>query len=250
MDGESLWKLKSIAMKAYQIFGSENSVDIDVMFFVEEIPQNIDACRALCMKLAEEFAQKQQVEKKINANIAKIENGCIVQIFKGMIDESNNALFYTYNIHNQLFDNQIHQLLPRNIDAKLVRTYRVLLSFLTKTTERVQVKAALRGDFSLKLAALQKIELHHYETEDSLGNTVSIPDFQKTFAFQIGQTIALLEGKELFTKNEIAAYFPDLQPYLNRNLGESHQVLQKYLSQLNELSQKRLPFMTQLYEVS
>ncbi len=235
-------------MLLYQFFGSENSTDIDVMFFVEEIPENIHACRALCNDLAQQFQQKKGITENINSNIAVVENGRIKAIFKGIIDESNNALFYTYKLHYQDFSNQISQVLPRNIDVKLIRTARVLLSFLTKTTERSLVKKGLQGDFNEKLAALKVLDLAHYETESALGNTNTIPDFQKTFAFQIGQTLALLEGKEYYTKNEVGAHFPDLQPFLNRNKGLSNEILQQYLDIFIEKGYERLPFMTQRYE--
>lgn len=232
----------------YQIFGSENSTDIDVMFFVEEIPANIPACRALCNDLAQQFQQKKGISENINSNISVVENGRIVAIFKGIVDESNNALFHTYKLHYQDFENNISQVLPRNIDAKLIRTARVLLSFLTKTTERSLVKKALQSNFGEKLAALKTLTLRNYETESALGNTNSLPDFQKTFAFQIGQTLALLEGREYYTKNEVGAHFPDLQPFLNRNKGLSNEVLQEYLGIYIQKGSERLPFMTQLYE--
>lgn len=214
----------------YQIFGSENSLDLDVMFWVSEVPENIQAARDLCRVLAQAFQEKKGISEKINANIAKVEEGRIVAIFKGIISESNNALFYTYSLHKQDFPNQIRVVLPRDIEEKLHRTVRVLLSFLTKTVERSKVKLALQGDFLQKIKVLREINLCEYENEAALGYTNSLVDFQKTFAFQIGQTLALMEGKELFTKNEIAAYLPDLQPYLNRDEGISNYILQQYLS--------------------
>lgn len=236
-------------MLLYQFFGSENSRDIDVMFFVDEIPANIHACRALCNDLAQQFQEKKGIIDNINSNIAVVENGRIMAIFKGIIDESNNALFHTYKLHYQDFENKATQVLPRNIDAKLIRTARVLLSFLTKTGERSEVKKALQGDFRAKLAALKALNLRNYETEIALGNTNTIPDFQKTFAFQIGQTLALLEGKEYYTKNEVGAHFPDLQPFLNRNKGLSNAILQQYLDIFIIKGNQRLPFMQQLYEL-
>jgi hypothetical protein len=213
----------------YQFFGSENSLDIDIMFWVEEIPENVQEARALTQALAHEFQQKKQLTKKINANIGKVQDGKIVALFKGIVAESNNALIHTYSLHYQDYPNQITQLLPQNIAEKTLRTARVLLSFLTKTTQRSAVKMALRGNFVQKLAVLGDIQLSHFETESALGNTNTIVDFQKTFAFQLGQTLALWEGKELFTKNEIGLYFPNLQPYLDRTQGISNALLQKYL---------------------
>ena len=36
------------------------------------------------------------------------------------------------------------------------------------------------------------------------------------FAFQLGQAIGLHQGKELYTKADISAAFPNLHPYLYR----------------------------------
>ena len=46
-----------------------------------------------------------------------------------------------------------------------------------------------------------------------------IQDFYKLFVFQIGQAIPLiLSRKELYTKKDIVAEFPMLEPYLYRML--------------------------------
>lgn len=235
-------------MIQYQFFGSENSIDIDVMFFVEVLPADIQGCRALCNELTAELQSRISPHTKINANVSVLEDGRIVAIFKGIIDESNNALYHTYGLHSQYFPPLITQLLPRDIETKLLRTARVLLSFLTKTASRSDIKKALQGDFTLKLAALRALQLTDYETETSLGNTNTIPDFQKTFAFQIGQTLALMEGREYYTKNEITYYLPDLQPYLYREAGISNVVLQQYLSLFLTQATAFLPQMQRLYE--
>lgn len=205
-------------MLSYQFFGSENSTDIDVMFFVEKSLQIFMRVGHCAMIWRRNFSRKKGLSKNINSNIAVVENGRIVAIFKGIIDESNNALFQTDKFYYQYVENKITQVLPRNIDAKIIRTARVLLSFLTKTVERSEVKKALQGDFVQKLAVLKTLRLHNYETEKALGNTNTIPDFQKTFAFQIGQTLALLEGKEYYT-TKVGAHFPDLQPFLIETKG-------------------------------
>ncbi|MFN0203482.1 MAG: hypothetical protein ACKVTZ_18290 [Bacteroidia bacterium] len=222
----------------YQRFGSENSLDMDIMFFVTEIPDTLQGARELGAVLARQFQEKKGIQESINANIARLENGVITAIFKGIADESNNALFSTYSLHLQDFPNQIRQKLPRNVQAKCERTARVLLSYLTKTKERSPIKTALKGDFLQKIDALSILQLTDYETEESLGNTNTLADFQKTFAFQIGQTLALLQGIELFTKNEIAHHFPDLQAYLNRETGVSNAVLQEYLELFVKESRK------------
>lgn len=69
----------------------------------------------------------------------------------------------------------------------------------------------------------------HLNTITSFGRDKSTPDILKSIAFQLGQTIALQEGKELYTKNQIAACFPNLRHCLSREENVDFEDLQKHL---------------------
>ncbi|MFC0780060.1 hypothetical protein [Flavobacterium sp. HJSW_4] len=209
----------------YQIFGSENSLDLDLVFFIEEMPETI----AEKLSLSKEFSQSVISffpEKEINANLAVQRNGHLVEVYKGTTDELNNALFYTYQNHHQKFGNQITKLLVRDVDLKFLRSARMILSFLSKTEYRSMIKSALKGDLDEKIEALEKIDL---EQLSSFGKNTNLLDIQKSIAFQLGQAISLHEGKELYTKNEIANAFPDLKKYLSREENTDFENLQKWL---------------------
>ena len=66
------------------------------------------------------------------------------------------------------------------------------------------------------------------------GKKGSTEDVYKTFAFQLGQILALRDGVELYTKRDVADYFPDLTPYLYREKGTDFTTLQQYLDQFTE----------------
>lgn len=123
----------------YQIFGSENSLDVDVVFFIEEMPETIVEKLALSKEFSKSITSFFP-EKEINANLAVCKNGHLVEVYKGTTDELNNALFYTYSFHEQKQENQITKLLLRDVDLKFLRSIRMILSFLSRTEYRILVK--------------------------------------------------------------------------------------------------------------
>jgi len=228
----------------YQIFGSENSLDVDVVFFVEQMPETIVEKLALSKefsKLITSFFP----EKGINANLAVCKNGHLVEVYKGTTDELNNALFHTYDFHEQKQENQIAKLLVRDVDLKFLRSTRMILSFLSKTQYRVLVKKALTGNLHEKIQALETINLSDIT---SFGKDKNSQDILKSIAFQLGQTIALQEGKELYTKNQIAASFPDLRKYLFREGNVDLNDLQKWLYTFTEILKTRSALMKNTFE--
>ena len=86
----------------FQIFGSENSTDYDVMVFVDTVPSNIDFGHQCCKEFNKKLS-KILTDKPLNTNIGIIKDNELVWVFKGTVDEVNNALFYTYNIIQMLF---------------------------------------------------------------------------------------------------------------------------------------------------
>mgnify|MGYP001801201910 CR=1 FL=1 len=112
----------------FQIFGSSDSLDLDVVFFVEKlgaIHENFLQAKELSIMLNDFL----NTSKRINANLAIVRDGVVKGVYKGTIDELNNALFHTYLLHQQYFDQRIAQLLPRNLELKLIRTLRKTLSY-------------------------------------------------------------------------------------------------------------------------
>jgi HAD superfamily, subfamily IIIB (Acid phosphatase) len=182
--------------------GSENSLDKDVYVIIPK-PLEMREAKKLCDSFTE-----------INANLIYIENGKINWTYKGTEDECNNSILATFNLHPQNIDCPITEKAERSYALKMLRTVRGLLSYASRTEHREIVKKALvTYSMDEKIEAMKQINL-------SL-----IPDFQKTnlietykfYAFQMGQTLSLLQDNvELFTKNSVANYYPELSDYLDR----------------------------------
>lgn len=184
------------------IHGSENSLDIDAYILVDKKFENQPA-KELCNQF-----------KELNANLIQVENGKVVWCYKGTIDECNNSVLETYHLHQQEVENPITQKLERNYGLKMLRTIRGLLSYCSRTQWREIVKKALQsGDLTQKIEVLKTLDLNQIDDFDK--NTKI--EAYKFFAFQMGQSLALLEDNvELFTKNKVAQYYPELKDYLDR----------------------------------
>lgn len=184
------------------IHGSEDSTDLDVVYVFDYVP-SLEECKKFCVSKVSE-----------NGNIIVVKNGIVVFSYKGSVDEVNNALFNTYTLHEQEFPLVIEQTVQRDLILKDIKVIRKILSSLSKTKYRSEIKAALRGDWKAKLNTLKKIDYSSIDFS-SVPKTTKI-DILKSFAFQVGQALALHDGSELYTKKAIADYFPKLEDYLYR----------------------------------
>lgn len=200
----------------YQIFGSENSLDYDIVIFIDSIPSTIDESHMLCKKYNSELSLIHS-DKVVNSNLAVVKDGFIVDCFKGTIDELNNSLFYTYKNHTQPYPLQITSVLERNIDKKILRVCRGILSFYSRTDMRDKVKPALRGDLRIKIPVLKDIDFT--KMLEFPNKKESIKDIYKVISFQFGQLFSLLDGfeSESYTKSDIIKNYPKLSNMLNRS---------------------------------
>ena len=204
------------------IHGSENSLDIDAYLLVEKELSNQDA-----KKICEQYSQ-------INANLLLIENGQVKWCYKGTRDECNNSILATYHLHKQVHPCPIEQEMPRAYGLKLARTLRGLLSYVSRTEHRTDVKKALTSSsLDFKLEVLNKINLTQIEDFEKSSKV----ETYKFFAFQIGQTLALLkDNRQLFTKNTVAQEYPDLKDYLDRKESDAVKLQKFYTEFLNFVS--------------
>lgn len=235
----------------YNIFGSEDSIDIDVMVYVDTIPNTEDGknkCAELEKQLSEELQTRsfsidessykqikeneepklsQEIIKKVNVNLAIVKDGIIVDCFKGTPDEVNNSVFFTYVLHKQKYECMVKRKVIRDIQLKCARSVRIILSFLSRTEHRDKVKFALKGGFHDKLKVLKEINIAKL---DDLGkNNQSLEDFYKVVAFQIGQCFSLIHlyEQEIYTKNQVIENFPELAPFIKREKIKDKSYIEK-----------------------
>lgn len=202
--------------EVFQIFGSESSLDIDVMFFVDQIPSPPDKAHDLCKIYNEKISKLLNTNRDINSNLAVLKDGMIIHTHKGTEDEVNNSLFHTYGLHDQKHPLQITKLYERDVELKIHRTLRVLLSLISRTEHRKVVKKALKSDVHEKILVLDSID---FGDITSLGRkNEKFEDYVKVLAFQLGQILALLgQDKELYTKEDIMNFLPFLEKHLMRD---------------------------------
>ncbi|MNJ90254.1 hypothetical protein D3C87_78490 [compost metagenome] len=187
--------------KIKYIHGSEDSLDVDVLYVFEEMP-TFTECQKFCSNEEE------------NRNIVVVKNGVVKDCFKGTIDEINNGLLSTYNLHPQSYENIITRKLERDIVIKAVRVVRCLLSHCSRTQYRTDVKKALKNfSWNERIKIIESID---FTTINDYGKSRSKEDVLKTFAFQLGQFFGLMEGVEHYTKSSIAKSYPSLKKYLYR----------------------------------
>ena len=197
----------------FQVFGSESSQDLDCMVFVDHLGST-KQCHDLCTIYGASIRAISNTDKEVNTNLAIIKDDVVVDCFKGTYEEVNNSLYITYDLHKQYYSRKIKRLVDRDIELKILRTIRVILSFLSRSQHRVVVKNALRSDIYTKIKALNNIDLSSID----MGNKKVDPyDYCKVIAFQLGQTLSLIDGDELYTKESIGEYYPDLSPLLMRD---------------------------------
>lgn len=200
------------------IHGSGDSTDVDVHYVFDEMP-NFQTCKA--------FADEDKTE---NRNIITIENGIVTHCYKGTIDEINNGLLDTYSLHHQEYPLLVTRRVERNIEIKFIRAIRGILSHLSRCQYRSSIKQALRSNWTSRITTLNDIDFSSIDFSSlNKNNNLSELDIKKVIAFQIGQCLGLINGKEFYSKDSIANEYPELRKYLYRENNSDVKDLQKYL---------------------
>lgn len=233
----------------FHIFGSEDSQDYDVIVEVDKIPQTQYAhkmCKDFDLLLSSILS-----DKPLNTNLGVFKKGTLVDVFKGTVDELINCIYYTHSNHDQFFKNPIKKVSERDVDLKIIRVARFLITFYSRTDLRTEIKSALRGDLTDKLKVLKKLD---YTTMLEFPmKKEKVSDIYKVIAFQFGQVFSLIDGYEKYsyTKNGIIKKYPDLKPFLKRKeiKDDDLKVLNKYLKRYTDLIETKIKEGIELKEI-
>jgi hypothetical protein len=236
----------------FQIFGSRDSQDVDIMVFVDKLA-TIDENHTFVKELNKYFETIYH-GLEINCNLAVLKDGMIIDVFKGTYDECNNSLYYTYNNHKQPYSNVIEKLYERGrgtdfYHVKLKRVARYILSFFSREPElREIIKPALKGDLITRLEALKHIDFTKHTTFPK--KKEKHEDIYKVVAFQFAQILGLSENKEIYTKDGAIFYNQALYAYIKRKeLDYEHLMfLNQLLYRYDVLVQDELHNMKSLIE--
>jgi len=198
----------------FNIFGSANSRDIDFLILVNSIPRPQDVTA-----IAENYEKQLKSllspdgSRELDCNLGIVENGVLIWVYKGTVDISNNAILDTYNLHRQFHPCVIERRVVRNIPFLIIRTIRILVGKVTRTTIRGAARQALHSKPLVQLEFLRTLDFSTFTYNEK---RTSSTDNYKSIAFQIGQLSALLQNKEIFTKDSISEFNPKLRQFLNR----------------------------------
>ncbi|WP_316633446.1 hypothetical protein [uncultured Flavobacterium sp.] len=223
--------MKNIFPYPYYIYGSDDSTDQDVVIIVskEDMPETQED------RKNKVFFLLKQYNLEWNSTLAVIENGKISDtIFtKSWIDSLNNAVLETYSLHQQEYDLLITERQIRNKTLAIYKAVRTILTMLTRTEYRTQIRPIIKGihDFNLKLEVLSKIDFASL-SEFNQKNTTDT-DIWKIIAFYVGQNITLIENDiEIYTKKKFVSHYNDLEAFINRKTitVDDKMILQKHIN--------------------
>lgn len=178
--------------------GSKESIDEDVYVVCDKIPTK------------EEYSEFKKNTTK-DCNFITIENGIVTNCFKGLTDEINNSIFYTFDNHTQTCINPIKTPMKRDVFPKVVMVVRELLAYASRTQYRGEIKRVLKSSkLSDRIGVLREIELNKISSFEKMPNFHAY----KFYAQQIGLLEAMLCGwPEIFDKSE---YGVEYKPFLYR----------------------------------
>jgi hypothetical protein len=184
------------------------------MVILNEVPPTRDVCKNMCLEY-DRLLKLDGVDA--NHNLCTVKEGMVDWVYKGTIDEVNNSMLDTFELHNQYdYGNAITKRMDRDIHLKAVRGLRIILSFFSRGECRKEVKAALKGGINDKIECLEMLIPRILTSYHLNKGVLTEIEAYKTIAFQIGQVYGLYTDIELYTKQDIARWFPCLAPYLKR----------------------------------
>lgn len=216
----------------YYRFGSKDSLDFDVLINhpnATGVESNND--------IIETINFINPITKNWNINIIKIANGTVIYSIpsKGSPDGVNNSLYETYHLHQQKHGFPLSAKVKRNVDLAVERCIGSLLTFYKKTNHNDFYNEVPRtvlkplGSLQSRVAILREYDFNMRKPFDD--EKENIERFKK-IAFHIAQTISLIAGVEIYTKQECVYYHPNLLKVIKRvetekldPLNESLQVL-------------------------
>eukprot|EP01127_Copromyxa_protea_P022022 TRINITY_DN772_c0_g1_i3.p1 TRINITY_DN772_c0_g1~~TRINITY_DN772_c0_g1_i3.p1 ORF type:complete len:176 (+),score=7.23 TRINITY_DN772_c0_g1_i3:330-857(+) len=130
---------------------------------------------------------------------------------KGPCDEVNNELFTNFSLHPQQFPCPVTRKVTRCLPTRVAVCLRSILIRVRKIEDiRPLIVSALQSfDLNLRRKVIQNLSF------SSLVSHLDVDDW-KFIAFHLGQTVALIQGRELFSKKSLSEYLPSLKPFLYR----------------------------------
>ncbi|EFC46862.1 hypothetical protein NAEGRDRAFT_57493 [Naegleria gruberi] len=232
--------------------GSKDSSDVDIIYiFKDKLPPEND-CNLFIRASGTEDRNLVLIRSEDYSELkSDTDKGYLVDVFKGLVDEANNALFTTYPLHEQKYPCQIRGRVRRLVPLKVCMTLVNLIGKVRRCKEvrSFCIKALNVPSFKLKRLSLAEMDFTKLTSKLH-------PDDLKFMAFRLGQTLALvLYGCELYSKSEISEFYPELKAHLYRDENVSYaeklEILEKYkkifVESISCVDSERQSFVNVLY---
>lgn len=210
----SLTKIDNFPYQYFQ-YGSKSSTDIDVIIVLPkaEMPATQEERKRKLKQLKTDFLLDW------NAIFAVIEDGILVDTIytKSWIDSLNNAFYHTHKHHEQFFEIPVTKTVKRNKTLAIYKAVRTILTMLTRTHLRSQIRPIIRGihPFQLKLDVLKTIDFSEIETFHQKNTTDA--DIWKIIAFYLVQNELLItKNIEVYSKEKILKQVPAIADFILR----------------------------------
>lgn len=187
----------------FNIFGSTNSQEYDILFHVPEIIKDQNMSNLFCMGISY-FIELNDKNKRIVLCTTK--NGIINKVSIGLPDELNNSLFYTYALHKQYHPCLVNRSVKRNIPAKIKLVIKEILRILSETQYKQKILPVINKEFNEQYEVFKSLELDNLsflfniESEDQIDTKVKT--FKQAAIFELMQCIGLLDNIEIYTAME------------------------------------------------
>lgn len=217
----------------YYRFGSKDSIDIDVLIVHPE-SSGLESDNQLIKQINKDYP----ITHNWNINIIKIKNGVVINSIpsKGNPDSVNNSLFETYSLHEQKHPFPLKRKVERNKNLAIEKCLVAIFTFYKKTDHQTFYKSIPKeiknGKAALvdRLAFLEKIDFNILPFDEEAKNKNAF----KSLAFHVGQTISLLDGVEIYTKQKLISFHPDLEYLIKRSSIEETNIINVKLAKLKE----------------
>lgn len=209
----------------FNVFGSDDSIDKDIMVAVNNKisglqPKELSRIRDLyVIKISELLGISANL---IDINLVEVKYNVIVWQDHGTQWETNNALFFTYSLHEQIHPCFISSyLVPTNsdINKKLHRAVRIILSMYSRSVQyKNVVKHGLQAQITLRdrMNIIFSIDNTKNTWAEIYNNEMKKATSIKRACYQTLQALCCLNGLGLYTKSELAKIKPEIRCFLYR----------------------------------
>jgi len=225
-------------------YGSNDSDDVDIFIALSRVPDYTDDTDVYFIEEIHQAVSDLLKSGVIAESNRKIEYSLIHVSKDGAVDwceyddleECNNALFHTFSHHaynNSVMGgvNPVKKKLRQNVSYKIVKVVRSLLTYLSRTEHRTDVKYLLKnGTFGERLEFVLKFLSNQGLSElESFNKNLSDVEITKDIAFMFIQLYSLIHDVDVFTKRDAVLRYPDMMKYIYKESDASRSDLEVFM---------------------